>query len=216
MSLKTYDEMRKIDVSKYTEKRDKIDYLNWAKCIDLLHEHGAEKVYFEPLINTDGSSLFKTDKIFTDKNGGVNQCYEVGVKVVVDDEEWIFRGPLMNGSNPVKDNSLSQQRVWNCQTRLFVKCIAIHTGLGFNLWLKEESSDFSNSFEDDIWKHNIVKIYERSGQHVTALMDKGMSKSEIAEKLGTDEKGLDAKFQQYKEMDRFEHSLIKMINELKK
>ena len=32
-------------------------YLNWAKCIDLLHENGAEAVYFVPIPNkrTGGS-----------------------------------------------------------------------------------------------------------------------------------------------------------------
>ena len=43
----------------------------------------------------------------------------------------------MNGGNPVRDNSMSQQRLWNCQTRLFVKGVAIMTGLGFDLWLIE-------------------------------------------------------------------------------
>ena len=38
----------------------------------------------------------------------------------------------------MKDNSMSQQRVWNSMCRAFVKCVAIHTGLGFDLWLKEE------------------------------------------------------------------------------
>ena len=52
--------------------------------------------------------------------------------------------PVMNGSNPVKDNSMSQQRVWNSMCRAFVKCVAIHTGLGFDLWLKEEMRPFSN------------------------------------------------------------------------
>ena len=41
----------------------------------------------------------------------------------------------------VKDNSMSQQRVWNSMCRAFVKCVAIHTGLGFDLWLKEEISN---------------------------------------------------------------------------
>ena len=48
----------------------------------------------------------------------------------------------MNGTNPVKANSMSQQRVWNSMTRSFVKCVAIHTGLGFDLWLKEEERTF--------------------------------------------------------------------------
>ena len=33
--IKSYEEMRKVDVSKYTEKRDGFDYLNWAKGIEL-------------------------------------------------------------------------------------------------------------------------------------------------------------------------------------
>ena len=50
----------------------------------------------------------------------------------------------MNGSNPVKDNSMSQQRVWNSMCRAFVKCIAIHTGLGFDLWVQEENKQELN------------------------------------------------------------------------
>ena len=54
-------------------------------------------------------------------------------------------GSELNGTNPVKDNSMSQQRVWNSMCRAFVKCVAIHTGLGFNLWLKEEMKPFNNA-----------------------------------------------------------------------
>ena len=66
------------------------------------------------------------------------------LKVVIDDTEYEMQSPVMNGSNPVKDNSMSQQRVWNSMCRSFVKCVAIHTGLGFNLWLKEEMQPFNN------------------------------------------------------------------------
>ena len=51
---------------------------------------------------------------------------------------------MLNGSNPVKDNSMTQQRVWNSMCRSFVKCVAIHTGLGFNLWLKEEYNPYNS------------------------------------------------------------------------
>ena len=63
---------------------------------------------------------------------------------MIDDNEYEMQSPVMNGSNPVKDNSMSQQRVWNSMCRSFVKCVAIHTGLGFNLWLKEEMQPFNN------------------------------------------------------------------------
>lgn len=143
--LKPYNEMREIDVTPYCEERDGMTYLNWAKCIDLLHEHGAEKVYWVPIPDEKtGSSLRMTEVAFADKNQVTNRCYETRIKVVIDDNEYEFQAPVMNGSNPVKDNSMSQQRVWNSMCRSFVKCVAIHTGLGFNLWLKEEYNPYNS------------------------------------------------------------------------
>ena len=194
--LKKYDDLRKIDVSKWTEKRDKADYLNWAKVIDLLHENGAEKVYFEPIINREtGSSLYMVDKIFTDKNGNTNQVYETAIKIVIDDLEFIQRGPVMNGASPVKDNSMSQQRLWNCQTRLFVKGVAIRTGLGFDLWLKEEFKDEKSNWEDDLMKHDIFKIKD------------GLSVKEIAEKLHKTEDEVRAIFSYFDTLNNFERDL---------
>ena len=65
--LKTYEELVKVDVSKFTEKRDGMDYLNWAKCVDLLHENGAKVVYFEPLVNptTEGVVLLPSAFVIT-------------------------------------------------------------------------------------------------------------------------------------------------------
>lgn len=143
--LKSYEEMRKIDVTPYCESRDGMTYLNWAKCIDLLHENGAEKVYWIPIPDPKtGSSLRMSDVAFEDKNKVQNRCYETRIKVVIDDNEYEFQAPVMNGANPVKDNSMSQQRVWNSMCRSFVKCVAIHTGLGFNLWLKEEYNPYNS------------------------------------------------------------------------
>lgn len=143
--LKSYDELRKVDVSPYCEERDGMSYLNWAKCIDLLHQYGAEKVYWIPIPDPKtGNSLRMSDVAFEDKNKVINRCYETRIKVVIDDNEYEFQAPVMNGSNPVKDNSMSQQRVWNSMCRSFVKCVAIHTGLGFNLWLKEEFNPYNS------------------------------------------------------------------------
>lgn len=147
--LKSYEELRKVDVTPYCESRDGMTYLNWAKCIDLLHEHGAEKVYWIPIPGENGSSLRMSDVVFEDKNKVQNRCYETRIKVVIDDNEYEFQAPVMNGSNPVKDNSMSQQRVWNSMCRSFVKCVAIHTGLGFNLWLKEEYNPYDSLPEDE-------------------------------------------------------------------
>ena len=60
--LKSYEELVRVDVSQYCEKRDGFTYLNWAKCIELLRENGATIVYWEPVPDPrTGSSLRKTD-----------------------------------------------------------------------------------------------------------------------------------------------------------
>lgn len=208
MPLKKYEELRKIDVSKWVEKRDKADYLNWAKVVDLLHENGAQKVYFEPIINEyTGSSLYMTDQEFKDSNGNTNRVYETAVKIVIDDLEFIQRGPVMNGSNPVKDNSMSQQRLWNCQTRLFVKGVAIRTGLGFDLWLKDELKEEKENWDDDLNKHNIFKIRERIEQIYTQKLKAGLSAKEIAEKLNRTVDEVKAIFTYFDTLNTFERDL---------
>lgn len=206
--LKDYKDLIKVDVSKYVEKRDGAEYLNWAKVVDLLHENGAEKVYFEPVPNPEtGSSLYMTDQVFTDSKGNTNRVYETAVKIVIDDLEFIQRGPVTNGSNPVKDNSMSQQRLWNCQTRLFVKGVAIRTGLGFNLWLKEEEKNEKDNWEDDLSRHDIFKIKERCQQIYTQKMKEGLTVREIAERLHKTEDEVKALFSYFDTLSNFERDL---------
>lgn len=206
--LKSYDELIKIDVSEWTDKRDGAEYLNWAKVVDLLHKNGAEKVYFEPIESEyTGSSLYMTEKEFTDSKGNTNRVYETAVKIVIDDMEFIQRGPVTNGSNPVKDNSMSQQRLWNCQTRLFVKGVAIRTGLGFNLWLKEEAYNETTNWEDDLSRHDIFKIKERCQQIYTQKLKAGLSVKEIADKLHKTEDEVKAIFSYFDTLNNFEREL---------
>ena len=70
--LRSYAEMRKIDVLPYCEMREakdysgkqiQVPYLNWARCMDLLHANGAEKVLFEPVVGANGSSLIMADAV---------------------------------------------------------------------------------------------------------------------------------------------------------
>lgn len=204
--IKPYSEMRKVDVTPYIEQRDGNDYLNWAKCKELLHENGAEVVYFEPCINPNGSSLFMSDQVFTDGKGNTNRCYEVRVHIVIDDLEFDAQYPLMNGSNPVKDNSMSQQRVWNAQTRAFVKGVAMRTGLGFNLWLKNMEEQ---STEEDLTRHSLFAIKERMQQEYTmAIRNKRMSTKDIADAVGMTEDEVKVIFTYFEQLDRFEKKLI--------
>ncbi|SHI23772.1 Protein of unknown function [Sporobacter termitidis DSM 10068] len=205
MSLKPYSELVKLNVAPYAEKRDGAGYLPWAVCKQLLHENGAEKVYFTPCVNANGSSLFMSDIEFKDKNEIVNRCYEVRVRVVIDDLEFEYQTPVMNGGSPVKDNSMSQQRVWNAQTRAFVKGVAVFTGLGFNLWLKDEDSIAK---DDDLSKHNILAIKERIEQLMTAKMQKsGFSQRELCDAVGISEKGLSTLMKYFDQIASFEKAL---------
>lgn len=211
--IKSYSEMRKIDVLPLCEKRKakddrgkdiEVPYLNWAKCMDLLHENGAEVVYFEPCVNANGSSLFMSDQVFTDSKGNTNRCYEVRVKIVIDDLIFEAQYPLMNGSNPVKDNSLTQQRVWNAQTRAFVKGVAMRTGLGFSLWLDDTES---KSDEDDLNRHSLYSIKERMQIAYTKAIKKGMSTLDIASSVGMTEDEVKVVFTYFDQLNRFEQKL---------
>lgn len=215
--LKSFNEMLAIDVSDRTDKRDKFDYLNWAVCKKLLHENGAEKVVFTPIRNENGSSLFKTDRIYGDGDN-TNQCYEVGVHVIIDDLEFDFFGPLMNGTNPVRDNSISQQRIWNCQTRLFVKGVAMYTGLGFGLWLKEEQENEKQLKSDDLEMHDVRKIKTRIEQTITAALDRGLSMEEIAKatEVGNEREDVVAVIRSCTKLYNFEGMLNQLIKKADK
>lgn len=208
--LKSFDELIDVDLSKYIKKRDGANYINWATIVMLLHHYGAKTVYFEPVVNENGSSLFMTTETFTDSKGNTNRVYETAVRIVIDDLDFIQRGPVTNGANPVKDNSMTQQRLWNCQTRLFVKGVAIRTGLGFNLWVNDEMKAEEDSFEVDMNAHDILKVKERTQIEYTNLLKKGMNVADIADKLHKTEEEVKALFSYYDTLNTFEKDLINL------
>ena len=203
--LKSWKEMCELDISKYVKQRDKADYLPWSSCLKLLYENGAEKVTFVPLVDENGSSLFMSEQTFTDKNGGTNRCYEVRVAVEVDGNDYFISYPVMNGINPVRDNLMNQNAVHKAQMRAFVKCVAINTGLGFNLWL--DDSDIEDSGED-LTKHSIYAIRERMQQSYTKLVKRGLSTGEIAKMMGTSEQTVQYYLNGiFDEINRFEKAM---------
>lgn len=214
MPLKSYSELSKIDVRPYCEMRQakddrgrtiEVPYLNWAKCIELLYANGAENVWFEPVAGANGSSLIMSDQVFTDKNGVVNRCYEVRVRIRIDGDVFEYQAPLMNGSNPVKDNSMTQQRLWNAQTRAFVKGVAIRTGLGFSLWSGGDPETMDQ--EDDLSKHSLKAIKERVQKLYTSIAKRGLSQSDIARALDMDTDTVKTMFTYYDQLERFEKKL---------
>lgn len=213
--LKPYNELKAFDVRPYCKPRDGALYLPYNKCIDLLHEHGAEKVYFLPVPNPkNGSSLYESDTVFEDKNGVKNRCYETRIEIHIDDNVYFMQSPVMNGSNPVKDNSMSQQRVWNSMTRSFVKAVAMYTGLGFSLWLDEEEQDAKAQAQADQY-HDILKVQERVFETVTAIQKKSkLTLGQIAEKMGRTEEELQGYMKQYKILYAVENNLVHILRGL--
>lgn len=205
---KSFDEMMKIDVSPYVKKRDGADYLGWAICKKLLHDNGAEEVMFYPLPAPDGSTLRMSAASFVDKNGVANRVYEVLVHIKVDNIEWDIAYPVMNGNNPVKDNSMNQLRVHNAVRRAFVKGVAERLGLGFGLWLDED--DLPEEETEDLSKHSIMKIRQRVQELVTEKINQGIPFSVIADRLGMDEESVRAKFAVYTELANFERKIWEM------
>ena len=204
MAIKSWNEMRKLDISAYVKQRDKADYLPWADCLKLLYDNGAEKVLFEAIPNANGTSLFMTEQAFTDKNGGTNRCYEVRIKVTIDDKEYYFSYPVMNGINAVRDNLMNQNAVHKAQMRAFVKCVAINTGLGFDLW--RDDSDIENDVED-LSKHSLWAIKDRMQQSYTRAIKKGMSTGDIAKAVNKTEDEVRLLFTYFDQLNRFEQEL---------
>lgn len=205
----TFKDLMDFDIKPYVKQRDGLDYLPWATCVQLLHDLGAEKVYFEPVTNENGSSLFMSEQAFTDKNNISNRCYETRIKIVVDDKEFYMQTPVMNGSNPVRDNSMSQQRVWNSMTRAFVKGVALHLGLGFSLWAKDENKEFEED-KAEVY-HDIMQVRERVFEKVTQLNKMDMTISDIADVMERSEDEIKQYLNQYKILFAFEKNLDHLI-----
>ena len=202
--LKSWNELFNLDISKYVKVRDKADYLPWASCLMLLYANGAERVQVDTLTDRNGSSLFMSEQTFTDKNGSTNRCYEVRVRVQIDDKCYQLSYPVLNGVNAVRDNLMNQNAVHKAQMRAFVKCVAINTGLGFSLWM--DDADIEPDTED-LSKHNIFAIKERLQQAYTRAFKKGMTTKEIAGAIGMTEDEVKVIFTYFDQLNRFEQKL---------
>lgn len=208
MFNKTFDAMTKVDIAKYVQARDGVKYLPWAGCKKLLHDNGAEVVMFWPVPGEDGSSLRKSELEFLDKNGKSNRCYEVLVHIKVDELEWETAYPVLNGNNPVRDDTMSQLRLHNAIRRAFVKGVAERTGLGFELWLKED--DLPEEPVDDLSKHSLAKCKQRLTELITAKINQGLELNIIADRLQMDADTLRGKLSLYNELARIEKAIMEM------
>lgn len=195
MGLKPYSELIKVDILPYCDVRDgkddqgkkiKIPYLNWAKCLDLLHENGAQDVYFEPVENTDGTFLFSSAQTQT-KDGRLCGNYFVKVNIHIDDLSFTQSYPLMNGVLVVYAETLNQLRISNAHARAFVKGVATRTGLGLKLWMSEDMPEPI----DDLSMHNPTKVKQHIEELITAKIKRGMQYEDILADMGVSQKQFD-------------------------
>lgn len=131
--IKPFTELVKLDLTAHAQKKptfykkdgkliptseDKwLDYIEWAKVLELLYENGAESVWFKSSVHRE-----KTNTL----------C----IYLSVDGKETTIDYPIIDG-NAVIENP-NQMQLHKAELRGFVKAVAIHTGLGLNLWMKEE------------------------------------------------------------------------------
>lgn len=136
MALKPFKELFNTDLSGQTSKRpvkknsnETLEYLEWANCIKLLHQHGAEKVRYGMVKNESGYPCFYN------QNG---ESPFVSVWVDIDGERYEEDYPVINGIYVVANPN--QLDINKAKQRGFVKAVAINTGLGLGLWIKEEET----------------------------------------------------------------------------
>jgi hypothetical protein len=150
-----------------------------------LHENGAERVNFRPLMNADGSYLFCSREVSAPaRNGGTRTtgCYFVRVEIEIDGDKWEYDYPLLNGANAVYDDTLNQRAINTAHARAFVKAVAIRTGLGWSLWAGDDDGEVNE--EENLAFHNPLMVQKRMQERVSFLMQKGMSLDAIAQAIG--------------------------------
>lgn len=213
--LKPYNELVKIDVLPYCDKREAKDdkgrkvlvpYLNWATCKTLLHENGAESVYFVPLKAPNGSYLFMSADV-ENKDGRKTGCWFVSVEIHIDDRTFTMDMPLMNGSLVVYVDTLNQLRISNAHARAFVKGVAIHTGLGFSLWCTDKDTEQD---PDDLSGHSIVAIKRRIETELTAKMQRGMDMDDILSAIGINRRQFDNTMKAIDNIQWLESQILKL------
>ena len=179
--LKPFNEMMEIDLSQYTQKKptffkqngklvktspDKwLDYIEWGMVLALLYKNGAQSVSFNSVMDEQKPNT-------------------LNITLVIDGNTYRTQYPLING-NAVITNP-NQLDIHKSELRGFVKCVAIHTGLGLKLWLKEEASLQDTPTTDKPQKQKPKKVDlspERYEKMKTAISGGNYTVKEASEKF---------------------------------
>ena len=216
MGLRPFNELVQLDVRPFCETRKAKDdngnvvdipYLNWAKCVKLLHENGAESVWFAPRECPETHTYLWPQAEVTTRKGYKTQCWFVSVEIHIDELVFSMDTPLLNGSLVVYEDTLNQLRIANAQARAFVKGVAIRTGLGFDLWA--ESGDGDDG-DDDLSRHSIWAVKERLERLITTKERNGLEHRELLAQLRISDKQLTQLMGYFAKLDSFEKAVSRL------
>ena len=137
--MKSFKECLEIDLSEYVQKKptffkDKntgkliktdeskwLDYIEWAVLLKLLYtECEAEKVSFTSEIDTEKPNTLL-------------------IRMEIDGNKYETSYPIINGNTIVSNPN--QMDIHRAELSGFVKCVAINTGLGLSMWMKDEQQN---------------------------------------------------------------------------
>lgn len=184
MPIKPFSELVALDLTENVSKKpvfkknkqggyDKVgelDYLNWADCLSLLYQNGAEKVLFGNVRSGEDHPLFLIN--------GTVPFVRVYVEVDGDRRELDF--PVIDGANDISMEKLKQSDIHNATQRGFVKCVAINWGLGLSLWQREDKEEEKRRKpSDNLEFHSIMAIKTRVDRFITGKLQSGMSMEDI-------------------------------------
>lgn len=129
MSLKSYDEMRNINVLPlcdiFVSKNEW--YMSIPNCIELLHKCGAEEVSVELVDGTENDqSVTKCDQ---DAKNDV-----VILLISVDGTQFKGESALKKPQELRRKQKNTQRDVWNAQCAAFCRAVSKYTGLGADVW----------------------------------------------------------------------------------
>lgn len=204
--LKPFNDLFALDVSNETVSRPAkrnsnvmLDYLEWANCIKLLYANGAKKVSYGMLKNEKGYPCFYNH------NG---ESPFVTVWVDIDGQKYEEDYPVINGIYPVANPT--QLDINKAKQRGFVKAVAINTGLGLSLWIKEEQELNNNPELQQEINHNETQTLN---DQITKLFSKALqvkSKDDLYSTIHMDKAGM---LKLYKSNDHQEKKIV--IEQLK-
>lgn len=132
--MKSFTECLEIDLSIYTQKKPTfykkngklektdqskwLDYIEWAVLLKLLYT------------KCDAKSVSFTSEVDSVKPNTLL------IKMEIDGNKYETNYPIINGNSII--SAPNQMDIHRAELRGFVKCVAINTGLGLSMWMKDE------------------------------------------------------------------------------